>query len=491
MANRCDTLRIERRVDHRRGAVDEEHLGYEPCEAVDVVDELGLWQPLRSNWQDIAEGNHARVSMQALYRSIGTAIALLRRLSGRMEGGRVDRPLTAPERQSSQLQEEWRELAAEAAARFGTPCYLSRWRPVLSMVQSLERALDGTRSWLSFKTHPIPDLARSWIRSGRGVEVVSEAEFVTLRGLGCPIDQLLVNGVAKHSWLPHFDAPELQIHFDSVAEARALLPTAQARGWRVGLRCHVPPEGDQLFGGQFGLSADEIADVHRMLRAASLPLSGLHFHLGQGPRGPAPYTRAMRYIGELCRAYDITPRYIDCGGGIDSQRDLAAAFDDVRAAMDWATQNLPSVAEVWLENGRHITRSSAALIVRVLDVKERPECRYLICDGGRTNQALDADNGPHTLLAVPVRHATPSTLTTITGPTCMTDDRLGRIRLSDTICAGDLLVWLDAGAYHLPWETRFSHGLCAVVWADENEALSLVRQRESPHAWSSIWTAFP
>jgi len=50
-------------------------------------------------------------------------------------------------------------------------------------------------------------------------------------------------------------------------------------------------------------------------------------------------------------------------------------------------------------------------------------------------------------------------------------------------------VWLDAGAYHLPWETRFSHGLCAVAWCDESNHLTVARQREQPHDWLRQWTA--
>ena len=71
----------------------------------------------------------------------------------------------------------------------------------------------------------------------------------------------------------------------------------------------------------------------------------------------------------------------------------------------------------------------------------------------------------------------------------MTDDRLGALPLPDSVAPGDLIVWLDAGAYHLPWETRFSHGLCAVVWADPADALSLARARETPEQWSYLWTA--
>jgi diaminopimelate decarboxylase len=117
------------------------------------------------------------------------------------------------------------------------------------------------------------------------------------------------------------------------------------------------------------------------------------------------------------------------------------------------------------------------LAVRVLDVKDRRECRYVICDGGRTNHALAADDHPHVVKALAERGG-PTRLTTVCGPTCMTDDRLGRFALPNNITVGDVLLWLDAGAYHLPWETRFSQGLCAIAWFGPDERLQIARPRE-------------
>jgi diaminopimelate decarboxylase len=77
-------------------------------------------------------------------------------------------------------------------------------------------------------------------------------------------------------------------------------------------------------------------------------------------------------------------------------------------------------------------------------------------------------------------------LTTVNGPTCMAFDQLARGPLPRSLRAGDHLVWLEAGAYHLPWETRFSHGLAPVLWHDGNR-IKAVRQREEFRAWWSQW----
>jgi diaminopimelate decarboxylase len=77
-------------------------------------------------------------------------------------------------------------------------------------------------------------------------------------------------------------------------------------------------------------------------------------------------------------------------------------------------------------------------------------------------------------------------LTAVCGPTCMAFDQLARIPLPRSLKAGDHLIWLDAGAYHLPWETRFSHGHAAVCWHDE-QGLQLVRERQSFENYWSQW----
>lgn len=96
----------------------------------------------------------------------------------------------------------------------------------------------------------------------------------------------------------------------------------------------------------------------------------------------------------------------------------------------------------------------------VLDIKERNECRYLICDGGRTNHALTADHIRSVLLPFEPRPGR-SRLTTVCGPTCMTDDVLGRFELPEGIISivfraeMDVIVALTACAAEMSNNYRF------------------------------------
>ena len=346
-------------------------------------------------------------------------------------------------------------------------------------MQHLERGDGGVRSWLSFKTHPLPKLVEWWVASGRGVEVVSETEFTTVRRLGCLPDQILVNGPAKHAWLGRSSDPAAAGSFRFTRELAALLPLALSCRWRVGVRIHAPGERDARdprFGGPFGMTSSEAVAALRHLQASGADVQSVHFHLGQAPQQLDGYLRAVQHVARICEAAAFRPRFIDFGGGLPGPP-ADAAIRGLWRGIAFARAHFPEFEQVWLENGRFITEQAAALAIRVLDVKDRIDGRYLICDGGRTNHALAADRGLHPLLLLPDRTG-PARLTTVCGPTCMTDDVLGRLLMPQDIVPGDVLVWMHAGAYHLPWETRFSQGLCAIVWADEAERLSLARERE-------------
>jgi diaminopimelate decarboxylase len=372
-----------------------------------------------------------------------------------------------------------------AVEHAGTPCYVSAWTPIAAALERLDRIPSPVpvRSWLSFKTHPLAALAGEWLRAGRGVEVVSERELVTVLTLDPPIDQLLVNGVAKHTWLPRHHLPGLRVHFDSVNEIEALLPQAIDEHWRVGIRVQVLDERDSrepIFRCQFGLSRREAVAALYELQSAGADVQSMHFHLGQQEYRAGAYARAVEYLHQVCLDAGVQPLFLDCGGALPSQSDpgCSSALDDLSEAVAQATACFPALREIWLENGRFLSEPANVLAVRVIDVKERADSRYLICDGGRTNHALAADTRAHPLLLMSPRDGELERMTTVCGPTCMADDRLGRWMLPASLDIGDVIVWLDAGAYHLPWETRFSHGLCPIVWFDADEQMSVVRERE-------------
>jgi len=426
----------------------------------------------------------------------------------------------------------WRTLAASVVSSQATPFYLFSAGPVREALDELRvlgpearrgaqasglhpaasrrgktvgeapavareaRALP-VRHWLSCKTQPVAPLLRWWRKQGRPIEVVSEFEYLAARREGFETDQILLNGPAKHHWLPRHAAPRLRVNFDSPAELKALLPLAKQHRWRCGVRLRTSLEHDPenpKWPTQFGMERAELVKAVEALKRSSVEAETLHFHLRTNVAGAGTYERAIREAAEVCRAAKFQPLHLDGGGGLPPPftwahdgRAFGARFDlrELAAVFQRTLPLFPGLRELWLENGRFVLARSGVLVVQVLDVKERGGVRQLICDGGRTLSALVSNWERHRVFTLPNRRGK-RVPTAVHGPTCMAFDQLGRFELPDTLRAGDHLVWMEAGAYHVPWETRFSHGLAAVLWHEDGKIV-VARERESFEEWWSQW----
>jgi len=421
----------------------------------------------------------------------------------------------------------WKSLAQEALDSLSpTPFYLASSLPITQRLAELEQALMAAgfrspaterkgktvcRHWLSCKTQPVAPLLRWWRQQGRPIEVVSEFELRAALTEGFTAENILLNGPAKHSWLPRLaeqfqragsetGAPAfkgLSVNFDSPSELTALLPLAKKYDWRCGVRINTSEEFDPEnpeFPTQFGFTIGEAPVALRKLLRARVRIETVSFHLRTNIPSAQVYQRAIAEVADVCRAARYSPKHLDIGGGLPVRHVLTRGgkvFDGefgLRAFAEMLRQSakqFPDLREIWLENGRFISASSGALVVKILDVKERRGLRQLICDGGRTMNALTSLWEQHRLLLVPERSG-PQVPTAVHGPTCMAFDQLARIPLPRSLRAGDHLIWLEAGAYHIPWETRFSHGHAAVFWHDEH-GLKQTRDRQSFENFWGQW----
>jgi diaminopimelate decarboxylase len=442
----------------------------------------------------------------------------------------------------------WKRLVHETLSLSPvTPFYLFSALPIAEKISELDAALINAgfqsaignhkskiscRHWLSCKTQPVAPLLRWWREQGRGIEVVSEFELRAALAEGYAPENILVNGPAKHHWLPQLvgqasrlfgvegvsakiqaskgetPSPQtggtpvpllrnLSVNFDSPAELAALLPLAKKLNWRCGVRILTNEEFDPEspeFPTQFGFLPDEAVAALKKLRRAKVWTENVHFHLRSNVSAVAVFERAIAEVAEVCRAAKFSPLHLDIGGGIPVRQVLtrgSKVYDGEFGLRSFAkmlrqsAKQFLELREIWLENGRFLTTSSGALVVKILDVKERRGVRQLICDGGRTLNALMSLWEQHALLPLTER-ADETALTVVHGPTCMAFDQLARIPLPRSLQAGDHLIWLEAGAYHLPWEARFSHGHAAVWWHDER-GLRLARERQNFQNFWGQW----
>ena len=230
----------------------------------------------------------------------------------------------------------WKRLVREALRiSGGTPLYVFSAQPIAERIAELDAAFaaagfhsalraprsafPSVRHWLSCKTQPIRPLLRWWCERGGDIEVVSEFELRAALTEGFTAQRILVNGPAKHHWLPKLPLRGLSVNFDSAGELKALLPLAKKLHWRVGLRIctsqEFDPENPKL-PTQFGFTPVEAKAALRRLKRAGVALETVHFHLRTNVAGQEIYERAIRETTQACHAARVRPKFLDVGGGL-------------------------------------------------------------------------------------------------------------------------------------------------------------------------------
>ncbi len=394
------------------------------------------------------------------------------------------------------------------AERFGTPLYVYDLDALAHRAARLRAALpDQVDVAYAVKANPSLAVIGSLRAAGIGADVSSEGELAAALHAGIAPASIVVTGPGKSDALLR-RAVELgarAIAVDSPGEvARIEALTHADRRARLLFRVADPGDpGDPGAGrghgaGQvFGMSwEDALAAARRAVEAGHLDPLGVHAFTVSAVLDARVLVdhvgRTVEAGRRLAHAAGFPLRLVDVGGGLgipygerDEPLDLAVfAAGVARVLRDAAADPALEALRILVEPGRYLAGPAGAYLARVVDVK-RLDGRYVtVLDGGINHllapalpgrahrMRLVASDGPADRESVPV---------VLTGPLCTGLDVLGRAEAFPRPAPGDLVAFLDTGAYgftqSMPW--FLSHPGPAEVAASGGRAV-LVRPRLDP-----------
>ncbi|HOD72632.1 MAG TPA: SCP2 sterol-binding domain-containing protein [Deltaproteobacteria bacterium] len=227
---------------------------------------------------------------------------------------------------------------------------------------------------------------------------------------------------------------------------------------------------------KFGVTYTEAVEI--ALAAKKCPhvtIEGIHSHIGRDVHLPVHWRGYAYDMVEMCGRFredtGITALILDLGGGFAEKRD-PSSHDLTRLAAP-AGEYADSVAEgirqgcadlsfpfpqLWVEPGRNLIGPATVLISRVGNVKRTPGvCTWVHVDAScNFLPSVERHNGMsyHLLAGTRVRARAEETVDVV-GPNCSGDIIQPRRRLP-RMERGDLLVFLDAGAYNLVAANQFN-----------------------------------
>jgi diaminopimelate decarboxylase len=244
---------------------------------------------------------------------------------------------------------------------------------------------------------------------------------------------------------------------------------------------------------KFGMDFHEAASAVELCQAQGMPLTGLHFHQGSHFHDPAPLAPALQQVFEFIASQrqrcGWLPEALCPGGGWGvayHEDDLPqpSVNDYVRfivanIAAACQERKLP-LPRLQLEPGRSLVARAGISVYQVGTVKQTPNRRWILLDGGMADNPRPALYGArYSALPVSQPERPASGPAWLGGPYCESGDVLIEALPLPALQPGELVAIPASGAYHLSMGSNYNGALKpAVVWLDSGQAY-LIQSRQT------------
>jgi len=363
------------------------------------------------------------------------------------------------------------------AEQLGTPLYVTSESRLRENIHAYHRAFPDADKYFAVKANGNLTLLRIAAQEGMGADVFSAGELAVVRMAGIPREKILYNGNSK-SEKDHEMAIQARVRMsvDSREELEHLAETAKRLGQEAEILFRVNPDvspkthpkiATGLRSSKFGIPAEQVAQTYqRAMSLEGIKPVGLHCHIGSQILDTAPFAEAAGKMMDIAAAVVAAGgkvERIDLGGGLGIQyhpdlpaptpTDLAAA---VLPIFQSRCQALGIAPKLILEPGRSIVADTTVMLSQVNAVK-KAHVNFVDMDAGFNVLARPMLYDSYHHVVVANRAGEPAAETyTVVGPICETGDVLAKDRRLPSLARGDVLAFLDAGAYGFSMASQYN-----------------------------------
>jgi diaminopimelate decarboxylase len=373
----------------------------------------------------------------------------------------------------------------DLADAVGTPFYVYDAGVFRSRARRLGAALGDISHLVCYSAKANDALALLALAGdeGLGVDIVSGGELWKALRAGIAGDRIVFSGVGKRpdEIRAALEAGVRSLNVESPGELDVIAAEARALGAAAPVSFRLNPDVEPDTHGyvstgqatsKFGLPAAAVVEgLHRAAHDPALEAVGISFHIGSQLTDPAPVLVAAERAIELWRelaASGIRLRDLDVGGGLGVPYDGSTELDVAWYAASLASLTAEVGATLVLEPGRWLVAPAGTFVTRVLYVKDVPERRIAVCDGGMNDLIRPSLYGAeHPIDLVAAGEERPRGAVDVVGPVCESGDFFARGRDLPLPEPGDLVAIGYAGAYgRVMASTYNARPLCAEVLVD-------------------------
>jgi diaminopimelate decarboxylase len=406
---------------------------------------------------------------------------------------------------------------------FGTPVFVTsegqlrqNFRRVKEALEAAYPENDVNVMW-AIKSNTSLAMRKILNEEGAGGDCFTPGEIYATFVTGADPELFVLNGSdrSEEAFRMAIDIG-LRITLDHLDDLEIVEHLARERGKRVRalirVKCELPSLADvsstfvpgitvpfETLNAKFGVTYAEAVEIAKAVSGIeNISIEGLHSHIGRDVHLPEHWRGYARDMVALCKRFrddtGVTAEILDLGGGFAEKRDpsshdltrLAAPAEEyARAVAEGVREGCGEYGfpfpRLWIEPGRNLVGPTTVMISRVGNVKRTPGvCTWVHVDAScNFLPTVNRHNGASYHLLVGTRaRARDEEVVDVVGPNCSGDLIQPRRRLP-RLERGDLLIFLDVGAYNSVAASQFNsipRPPCVLVSGDRAD---LICERET------------
>lgn len=401
----------------------------------------------------------------------------------------------------------------ELAKTYQTPLYVYDLAQITQAFHTIKDVFKARKSLICYalKANSNLSIIHHLAQLGSGADCVSIGEVKRALKAGIPKYKIIFSGVGKSDSeiMQALESDILLINVESEAELMRIESLAKNLNKVARISVRVNPNIDAkthpyistgLSENKFGVDIEQAKSMYIFAKnAPHLEPVGIHFHIGSQLTELAPISQAAQKIAELTHsllALKIDLKFFDVGGGIGirySDENLIEPYDYAQAILS-ALYGLDLT--IICEPGRFLVGESGVLLTSVLYEKYNGKKRFVIVDAAMNDLMRPAlYNATHEVCLLDSKHTnvknkgdcidtsfTPQaqeSLCDVVGPICESSDFLAKNVHLPHLCAGDVLMIKNAGAYGASMASNYNTRPRPAEVAFMGEEVYLIKHRES------------
>jgi len=346
----------------------------------------------------------------------------------------------------------------------------------------------------AIKANPNLHLVSLLAKLGAGIDAVSIGEIERAIYAGISPEKIIFAGVGKTN-AEIKSALEFgvnQFSVESKAELLMINDIALKLNKIVKFSLRINPDIDAKThsnistgrkGDKFGVDIEFAEDIYLLARhLPAIEIHGIAMHIGSQLTNIEPFRKAFAKMLDLAtklQNHGIKISQLDFGGGIGVLYQNESLID-VKSYIELVNEIASKIgAKIVIAPGRAIIASSGVLVSSVILLKTTGDKNFAIIDASMNDLARPGLYGSyHEVLPVSKNLCNNQFETyNLAGPVCESTDVLAKNRLLPQLQAGDLLLFLTAGAYGSAMSSQYNcRPLIPEILVDENN-FTIIRRR--------------